>query len=65
MKTFKQDLSSTYMGTGSLGGIYPVGQVEMLPNDVMQIQSFGVIKFGTLVKDPITALHILPLNIGI
>ena len=51
MKTFKQDLSFTYMGTGSLGGIYPVGQYEALPNDVMQIQSFGVIKFGTLVKD--------------
>ena len=51
MKTYKHDLSETSMGTGSLGGIYPVGQIEMLPNDFMQIQSFGVIKFGTLVKD--------------
>lgn len=51
MKTFKHDLSFTNMATGSLGGIYPVGQVEILPNDILQIQSFGVVKFGTLVKD--------------
>ena len=51
MQTFKHDLSFTQMGTGKLGGIYPVGQYEALPNDVMQIQSHGVLKFGTLVKD--------------
>jgi hypothetical protein len=51
VKTFKHDLSFTNMATGSLGGIYPVGQVEILPNDILQIQSHGVVKFGTLVKD--------------
>ena len=37
-------------GTGSLGQILPAGQMEVLPNDILQIQTNGVVKFGTLVK---------------
>lgn len=50
MKTFKHDLTFMHGSTGSLGQILPVGQCEVLPNDVLQIKSNGVIKFGTLVK---------------
>ena len=50
MKTYKQDLTFMWGGTGSLGQILPAGQMETLPNDILQIQSNGVVKFGTLVK---------------
>jgi hypothetical protein len=36
--------------TCSMGQIIPVGQTEVLPNDIMQIRSNGVVKFGTMVK---------------
>lgn len=39
-----------YGGTGKIGQILPVGQMETLPNDILQIKSNGVVKFGTLVK---------------
>lgn len=50
MKTFKHDLTFMQGFTGSLGQILPAGQMEVLPNDVLQIRSNGVVKFGTLVK---------------
>jgi hypothetical protein len=50
MKTFKHDLSHTWMGTCKLGQIIPCGQTEILPNDILQIKSNGVVKFGTLAK---------------
>ena len=50
MKTFKHDLTFMHGSTGPLGAVLPVGQMEVLPNDILQIKTNGVIKFGTLVK---------------
>lgn len=50
MKTFKHDCTFMYGGTGSLGQVLPVGQMEILPNDIFQVRSNGVVKFGTLAK---------------
>lgn len=50
MRTFKHDLTFMQGFTGSLGQILPAGQLEVLPNDILQIRSNGVVKFGTLAK---------------
>jgi len=50
MRTFKHDLTFMQGFTGNLGQILPAGQTEVLPNDILQIKSSGVVKFGTLVK---------------
>lgn len=50
MQTFKHDLTFMHGFTGSMGQIIPCGQIEVLPNDILQIKSNGVVKFGTLVK---------------
>ena len=49
-KTYRHDLTFMNGFTGSLGQILPAGQMEVLPGDVLQIRSSGVVKFGTLVK---------------
>jgi hypothetical protein len=50
MKTFKHDCTFMHGSTGSIGQVLPVGQMEILPNDIFQIRTNGVIKFGTLAK---------------
>lgn len=50
MRTFKHDLTFMHGSTCDMGQIIPVGQCEVLPNDILQIKSSGVVKFGTLVK---------------